>query len=302
MSVGKRDRHTGQMTTGHEWNGIEELNTPVPKVVYVFLGLAFAFAVVYWLLMPAWPLGVTFTRGLLGVSQHSLIDADLKEAIAEKKAWTSKISNESFSQIQADPALMHIVLETARPLFGDNCAACHGEDAEGGPGFPNLTDKSSLWGRSADAVMETIRVGINSEHEDTRTSQMPAFGRDGMLDRDAINNVAAYVWSLSHHSPQQGSDAQAASAGKEIFANNCAGCHGANATGSNEIGAPNLTDKFWLYGGDQQTIFETVFNGREGHMPTWESRLSYVDRKMLALYIAHLESEGDAKNSDQSNR
>ena len=114
MSVGKRDRHTGQMTTGHEWNGIEELNTPVPKVVYVFLGLAFAFAVVYWLLMPAWPLGVTFTRGLLGVSQHSLIDADLKEAIAEKKAWTNKISNESFSQIQADPALMHIVLETAR--------------------------------------------------------------------------------------------------------------------------------------------------------------------------------------------
>ena len=145
-------------------------------------------------------------------------------------------------------------------------------------------------------------MGVNSEHEDTRTSQMPAFGRDGMLDRDAINNVAAYVWSLSHHSPQQGSDAQAASAGKEIFANNCAGCHGADATGSNEIGAPNLTDKFWLYGGDQQTIFETVFNGREGHMPTWESRLSYVDRKMLALYIAHLESEGDAKNSDQSNR
>lgn len=292
MSVGKRDQHTGQMTTGHEWNGIEELNTRVPRVVYIFLSLAFVFAVIYWLLMPAWPLGVTYTKGLLGVSQHSLVDADLKAAAADKAVWTDKIAKMKLTDIEADPALMHIVRETARPLFGDNCAACHGIDAKGGPGFPDLVDSSSLWGRDADAIMETVRVGVNSEHEDSRTSQMLAFGRDGMLDRDSILHVAAFVQSLSNPALASGPEAASVAAGHEVFTKNCASCHGADGTGNTELGAPNLTDHFWLYGGDRQSIYTTIYGGRQGHMPTWEGRLSEVDRKMLTLYILDLAPKG----------
>lgn len=285
MSVEKRDPHTGRMTTGHDWNGIEELNTPVPKVVYIFLGLAFVFAVVYWILMPAFPLGYTYTKGLLGVSQHSLIDADLKRAKMETRVWQDKITAMSVDAILADPDLMHIVRETAVPLFGDNCAACHGIDATGGPGFPNLIDKSWLWGGDADAVLETVNVGINAHDDDTRFSQMPSFGRDGVLDRASILNVVAYVQSLSQ--PNAGSSDEIA-AGQEVFATTCAACHGDTGTGNTDMGAPNLTDQYWLYGGDRQSIFTTVYGGRAGYMPNWNMRLSTVDRKILVAYVLSL--------------
>jgi cytochrome c oxidase cbb3-type subunit 3 len=238
------------MTTGHEWNGIEELNTPVPRPVYIFLGLAFTFSVIYWLLMPAWPLGVTYTRGLLGVSQHSLIDDDLKKASADKASWTKKIEDMTFADIQADASLMHIVRETTRPLFADNCAACHGAAAQGGPGYPNLTSGAWLWGGTPEAIMETLRVGVNSPHEDTRTSQMMAFGRDGILTRDQVLNVVAFVQSLSNPSLATGPEATQVEAGREVFAKNCAACHGPTGTGNTELGAPNLADNFWIYGGD----------------------------------------------------
>ncbi len=288
MSVGKRDRHTGQMTTGHEWNGIEELNTPVPRPVYIFLGITFVISVVYWLLLPAWPLGVTYTKGLLGVSQHSLVDADLKKASAERSEWMQKIAETPFADIQADPSLMHIVRETARPLFVDNCAACHGAEGQGGPGYPSFVDKAWLWGGDADAIMETVRVGVNSPHDDTRVSQMMAFGRDGILNRDAILNVAAYVQSLSDPSLADGAEAKSVAAGHEVFVKNCAACHGEAGTGNTELGAPNLTDHFWLYGGDRQSIYTTIHDGREGHMPSWEGRLDEVHRKMLTLYVLDL--------------
>ncbi len=290
MSIGERDRHTGQMMTGHDWNGIKELNTPVPRVVYFFLILAFAFSVGYWLLMPAWPYGVSYTRGLLGVTQHSGVDADLKQAASDRAVWTAKIESMNFADIQADPALMRAVRETGRTLFGDNCAVCHGTDARGGKGFPNLRDGAWLWGGSAEAVSETIRVGINSPHEETRTSQMLAFGRDGMLGRDAILDVVAYVRSLSDPALATGPEGAHVVAGKEVFEKNCASCHGVDGKGNTDLGAPNLTDDFWLYGGDRQSIFTTVYGGRQGHMPNWDQRLSDVDRKILTLYILDLGS------------
>tara|TARA_R110000824_G_scaffold390760_2_gene587414 strand:+ start:81059 stop:81940 length:882 start_codon:yes stop_codon:yes gene_type:complete len=290
MSVGKRDRHTGQMTTGHEWGGIEELNTPVPRTVYFFLAVTFVFSLVYWILLPAWPLGLTFTRGVLGVTQHSVIDADIQNANAAKSVWTDDVANKSFSEIQADPELMRLTREAAGTLFGDNCAACHGSTAEGGPGFPSLVDHASLWGRSPEAIMETLRVGINSTHEDTRMGEMLAFGRDGILTRDEIRHVAAYVSSLSDPSLAAGSESAAVSAGREVFSNNCVACHGENGKGNTELGAPDLTDKSWVYGGDRQSIFTTVYGGRKGHMPTWEARLGDVERKMLTLYILDKEA------------
>ena len=168
MALDERDPHTGYMTTGHEWNGIKELNTPVPRVVYFFLIVTALFSVIYWVLMPAWPLGLTYTKGLLGIDQRTTVTESLKRAASEREAWTRRIGTESYQAIQNDPKLMTIVRQTGRTLFGDNCAACHGFDAKGGKGFPNLTTASWLWGGDPETIAETIRVGINSAHPNTR--------------------------------------------------------------------------------------------------------------------------------------
>ncbi|MEH2480880.1 cytochrome c oxidase cbb3-type subunit 3 [Nitrobacteraceae bacterium AZCC 2146] len=285
MAVEERDPFTGYLTTGHEWNGIKELNTPVPRAVIFFLIVTALFAVVYWILMPAWPLGVTYTKGLLGIDQRKVVAESIKEAALERSIWTRRIETESFKDIQADPRLMNVVRQTGGALFGDNCAACHGSKAEGGKGFPTLVSNSWLWGGDPEAIAETIRVGINSPHKDTRTSQMLAFGRDSILKKDEIDNVVDYVRSLSDPAVAKTVTAAKLEAGKAVFTANCVACHGDNATGNPELGAPNLTDKFWLYGGDAQSVFTTVWGGRQGHMPTWDARLSPLDRKILALYL-----------------
>lgn len=285
MATDEPDSCTGYKTTGHEWNGITELNTPIPRAVYFFLTLAFLFSVGYWILMPAWPLGVTYTKGLLGLDQRKDVNESLQRAALDRVAWTKQIESKGFKEIEADPGLMQTVRQTGHSLFGDNCAACHGIDAKGGPGFPNLTTGSWLWGGDPDAIAETIRVGINSSHKDTRTSQMPSFGRDQILSAVDIDKVVAYVRTLSN--PEASGHAKPAdiAAGKKLFAANCAACHGDDANGKTDVGAPNLTDKFWIYGGDSRTIRTTIWGGRQGHMPTWEGRLSELDRKILALYL-----------------
>jgi cytochrome c oxidase cbb3-type subunit 3 len=280
----ERDAYTGYLTTGHEWNGIKELNTPVPRAVYFFLSLAFLFSVGYWVLMPAWPLGVTYTRGLLGTNQRQVVAVALQQAALDRSVWTKRIETEDFAAIQSDPALMQVVRDTGHRLFGDNCAACHGRDAKGGPGFPNLTTSSWLWGGEPKQIFETIRVGVNSAHPDTHTSQMPAFGHDQMLPNSDVLKVASYVYSLSNPGAKN-LDPGTVAAGKTIFAANCVACHGNDAKGNSELGAPDLTDKFWIYGGDFETVDTTIWGGRQGHMPTWESRLSNLDRKILTLYL-----------------
>jgi cytochrome c oxidase cbb3-type subunit 3 len=287
MAVAERDPHTGYLTTGHEWNGITELNTSVPRAVYVFLSAAVLFAVAYWILMPAWPLGSTYTKGLLGIDQRISVGEALKQAALDRAAWTTRIEKADFAEIQADTRLMALVRQTGRTLFGDNCAACHGRDAEGGKGFPNLTTSSWLWGGAPETIAETIRVGINSAHPDSRVSPMPAFGRNGMLPRSDVENVVAYVQSLSSPAAID-SPVDKIAAGKSVFAANCAPCHGQDGTGNVDVGAPNLTDKFWIYGGDLQSIYTSVWGGRQGQMPTWEARLPALDRKILALYLIDL--------------
>lgn len=290
MAIGERDPYTGHMTTGHEWNGIKELNTRVPRPVYFFLAAAVIFAIIYWLLMPAWPLGVTYTKGLLGIDQRTSVEKSLEAASAERAVWLKKVVDEDFTSIQADASLMRVVRGTGRTLFGDNCAACHGSKAQGGKGFPNLTAGAWLWGGDPQTIMETLRVGINSGHAETRVSQMPAFGRDQMLDRSAILNVMGYVRSLAQP-PSAEKPSEVLLAGKEVFTTNCASCHGETGKGMTETGAPNLTDGFWINGGDDQSIYTTIFNGRQGQMPHWDQRLTPAERKILTLYILDLASE-----------
>ena len=282
----ERDPKSGYLTTGHEWNGLTELNTPVPRLVFFFLAVAVLFSIGYWVLMPAWPVGTTYTKGLLGRDDRSQVTESVKEAAVDRAAWTDQIASRSYAEIEADPRLMTAVRQTGRTLFGDNCAMCHGRNAKGGKGFPDLTGASFLWGGSPEAIAETIRVGINSTHPDSRNSQMPAFGRDQVLQRADIENVAAYVLSLGN--PKAKPLAGNVEAGKAVFTANCAVCHGPDAKGKTEVGAPNLTDRFWIHGGDENSIYNTIWGGPQGHMPTWEGRLTPVDRKILALYLVDL--------------
>lgn len=308
MSVDERDPFSGYKTTGHEWNGIKELNTPVPRPVYFFLAAAFLFSVVYWVLMPAWPTGLSYTKGLLGVDQRTTVEREVVQAAAERAPWTDALSQTPYAQALADPALMAHVRDTGPALFGDNCAACHGQSGAGARGYPNLRDSIWLWGGAPDTIAETIRVGVNSGHAEGHVSQMPAFGRDGMLSQGDIDAVIAYVRSLPRTpiatpiaTPTAAPDATAStttpgetpiatpsvapSRGAAVFASTCASCHGANGEGSQQIGAPSLIDDDWIYGGDGETIFQTVWNGRQGHMPAWEGRLSDTDRRLLTLYL-----------------
>lgn len=286
MELEKRDRVTGRMTTGHEWNGIEELETPIPRVVFFFLGATVLFSLICWVLYPTWPLGATFTKGLTGFDQRNLVTEQVAKADAERaSAWAGKVEAMSYAEIEADPVLMQPVKEAGRTLFVDNCAVCHGVDASGGPGFPNLAAKSWLWGGEPDAIEETIKVGINSTKDDTRVSQMMAFGRDGILTPAQVSDVVAYVLSLSGNA----GDTARVDAGKEVFADNCVACHGDEGKGNQDVGAPDLTDNFWIYGGDVTSVYTSVYSGRQGHMPHWDTRLSPLQLKLLTLYVYTLD-------------
>ena len=291
MAVSERDPHTGYMTTGHEWNGIKELNTPVPRAVYFFLITTALFSIVYWILMPAWPLGVSYTRGLLGIDQRTTVERALKQADLDRAAWTKRIESESYTAIQADAALMRIVRQSGKTLFGDNCAVCHGLNAKGSKGFPDLTARSWLWGGDPETLAETIRVGINADHPKTRTSEMLGFGRNQALTRVQIDAVIAYLQTLSNDTVKTPVPAEKRDEGKKFFAAQCATCHGDDAKGKLALGAPDLTDQNWIYGGDKQSLLDTIWNGRKGHMPAWETRLSAADHKILVLYLLDLQAK-----------
>jgi cytochrome c oxidase cbb3-type subunit III len=289
MSEGEVDRITGTVTTGHEWNGIKELDTPVPRAVLLFIFVTHLWAVGYWILMPAWPLVTTYTSGLLGISQRVSVEQQLVEQQQVRQSWTGRVAELSFDQIAADEALMTKVTEAGHQLFGDNCAVCHGRGASGNAGYPDLTDGDWLWGDgSPEAIAETLRVGVNAQHDETRISQMPAFGREQMLTAPEVRSAAAYVFSLSHPDYSTAENLGLIDSGKEVFAANCAGCHGEAATGDQAAGVPNLTDSQWIYGGELENIVTSVHGGRQGHMPTWDERLSAEEIKMLAVYVHSL--------------
>lgn len=290
MEVSERDPITGRETTGHEWNGIKELDTPIPRGVLMFLIVTHLWAIAWWFFVPAWPLGTTYTRGILGVDQQTTVEASVAEGQRQRAPWTTRLETEPYDVIKADDALMQTVRSTGRQLFGDNCAACHGRDGQGGLNYPNLADNDWLWGGNPEQIEQTIRVGINSANPDSRVALMSAFGRDEILSRDQVRDVAGYVYSLSNPSyATQNPDR--INAGKEVFATTCVACHGENAQGNQEVGAPNLTDTHWIYGGSLDAIIASVHGGRQGHMPAWEGRLSTAEIRTLSLFVNDLRTK-----------
>lgn len=288
MAEVERDPVSGRETTGHEWNGIKELDTPVPRGVLIFLIVTHVWAIVWWFLVPSWPLGTTYTKGLLDIDQKTTVEARVIEGQRERANWTTRLESEPYDAILSDENLMNVVRSSGRQLFGDNCAACHGRDGRGRANYPDLTDDDWLWGGEPALIEETLRVGINTVHPETRIAQMPAFGRDQMLDREQVRSVAAYVYSLSHPDYSTPDNLDRIQAGQEVFATTCAACHGENGEGIRDVGAPNLTDPYWVYGGDLDAIIASVHGGRQGHMPTWDERLTAAEIKTLALYVHDL--------------
>jgi cytochrome c oxidase cbb3-type subunit 3 len=278
------DAQSGTETTGHEWDGIKELNTPLPRWwLWVFYATVI-WSVGYWVLYPAWPTLTGYTQGVLNQSQRDDVAKAVQALKAQRAELGQKLAAASLEQIEADPNLLQFAREAGKSAFGDNCATCHGSGAQGFKGYPNLNDDVWLWGGKLDDIKKTITVGVRSTHPDTRVSLMPAFGKDKMLEPAQINDVVEYVVSLSGGK----ADGQAASRGAQLFADNCASCHGAEGKGMREFGAPNLTDKEWLYGGSREDIKAQVVNGRNGVMPTWGSRLDPITIDALAVYVHSL--------------
>ena len=269
MAVEERDPHTGYMTTGHEWNGIKELNTPVPRAVCFFLIVTALFAVVYWMLMPAWPLGITYTKGLLGIDQRAIVNESLKQAAIERAPGPSASRMKASRKSRPIRRLMDSVRQTGRTLFGDNCAACHGSRAQGGNGFPNLTTASWLWGgmpkasprRSASASIPLIRkAGL--ANDGLRARSVAQEGRNRQR-----RDLRAQPFRPCC---REGRAAAKIEAGKAVFAANCVSCHGDDAQGQHRSRCAGPDRSFWIYGGDAESISTTVWSGRQGHMPTWE--------------------------------
>lgn len=288
MEVREQDPVTGRETTGHEWNGIKELDTPVPRGVLMFLVVTHVWAIAWWFLMPTWPMGTTFTKGLLGIDQRQTVNAQLVKGQQARANWSKRIETEPYEAVLADDALMHVVRTSGRQLYGDNCAVCHGRDGRGQANYPDLTDDDWIWGGGPTLIEQTLRVGVNTDHPESRQGQMPAFGRDGMLSADQVKAVAAYVYSLARPEFASANTIARIEAGKEVFAGTCVACHGDDAKGNLDLGAPNLTDSYWLYGGELGAIIDSVHGGRQGHMPTWDERLTNAEIRTLALYVHDL--------------
>lgn len=274
--------HPAAETTGHEWDGIQELNNPLPKWWLNIFYLTILFSIGYWILMPSWPLVSTYTKGLLGYSQRAAVLADVQTAIAARALHGQALDSASLQDIVKTPALLEYAMANGKAAFANNCAPCHGAGGGGAKGFPNLQADRWLFGGSLDQILHTITVGVRSTSPDTLGTQMPAFGRDGILTPAQIVDVAGYVRSLSGQTIRKEIDL---TAGAQTFAENCAACHGDKGQGNPDIGAPKLASSVWLYGGDEKTVIETITNARAGVMPAWGGKLDPVTLKSLAVYV-----------------
>jgi cytochrome c oxidase cbb3-type subunit III len=280
------DALTGTTMTGHVWDGIRELNTPLPRWWLWLFYATILWSVGYWIVYPSWPLVSSYTKGAFRWQSRDAVISDLDALKAQRGPMVEKLKSASLQEIASDPTLLDFARAQARPAFAENCAPCHGAGGGGGRGYPNLNDDEWIWGGNLDEIAQTIRHGVRSGDADARQgAAMPAFGRDGMLKRADVDNVADYVRSLSGLVVDPKANL---AAGKKIFADNCAVCHGEAGRGNRELGAPNLSDAIWLYGADKPSIVDGIWNGRGALMPAWASRLDDVTIKALAVYVHSL--------------
>ncbi|WP_428249741.1 cytochrome-c oxidase, cbb3-type subunit III [Ferrovibrio sp.] len=274
-------------TTGHEWDGIQELNNPLPKWWLYTFYVTVVISVIWAVLYPSVPGFRSHFQGVLGYTQRNEVAENLRQAAAGQAVYRDRIRDLDVAAVKADPELYRFSIAGGRVLFAENCAGCHQSGGVGTKGYPSLADDEWLWGGSLADIERTIRFGIRSGHDDARQSQMPRFLADGLLPMKDVEAVADHVLSLGG---QHAANANNASndRGKSLFADNCAACHGDTARGNREVGAPNLVDRVWLYGGDRNTVVQSIAQSRNGVMPAWTGRLDEATIKMLAVYVHSL--------------
>lgn len=280
MSDDKRrvDPVTGTETTGHSWDGIEELNNPLPRWWLWTFYASIAFSLIYVVLYPAIPLLNSATGGALGWSTRSDVAAEIARVDESQADMRASLVNTDLAAIDKNEALFAFATNAGGAIFRTNCSQCHGSGAAGALGYPNLLDDEWLWGGTIEDIAFTIRHGIRNEVDpDARYSQMPGFG--DMLERDQIATLVDHVQSLP-----QGTD-PVAGPGGELFETNCTACHGADAKGDRTMGAPNLTDAIWLYGSSDEQLTEVISRGPFGVMPPWGGRLSEAEVRAVATYV-----------------
>jgi cytochrome c oxidase cbb3-type subunit 3 len=284
MAKSEIDDVSGVETTGHEWDGIKELNNPLPRWWLWTFYACIAFAVGYVIYYPAIPLLEGSTMGISGETNRSLLHAELAQADAAKAGLLSRIESTGLEDIRSNEELFRFAVAGGSSLYKVNCSQCHGSGAQGAPGYPNLNDDDWIWGGDLESIYTTIRHGVrNAEDDDARVSQMPAFG-DGVLETPQIADVTQYVLQLS----AQDHDAIAAKSGAAIYADNCAACHGDDGKGGREFGAPNLADALWLYGNTGDQIAAQIARPKHGVMPAWGLRLSEAEVRQLSVYVHSL--------------
>jgi cytochrome c oxidase cbb3-type subunit 3 len=283
------DEVSGVETTGHSWDGIKELNNPLPRWwLYVFYA-SIVWAIGYMIFMPAIPAlpgtGMTNTPGLRGHSDRALVAQQVEALHTERATAASRLINASLSEIENDLSLQQFALAMGESAFGDNCATCHGAGGRGAKGYPMLADDIWLWDGTLEGIEYTLRHGIrHNEDPDTRRNAMPAFGRDGLLTPKEIDDLVQYVLYLSGREADKAAINRAA----PIFATQCVSCHGADGKGNRQLGAPNLTDHEWLFGDEPRDIQQTIYSARNAHMPAWQGRLDDPTIKALAVYVHSL--------------
>lgn len=281
MADRKIDDATGVETTGHEWDGIRELDNPLPRWWLWIWYATIAFSIGYWVLMPAWPGLHGYTKGLLNKSDRAEVGQELKALDKQRGEGAAMLRTATLEQIEKDPKLLAYAQQVGQSVFGDNCATCHGIGGTGSKGYANLRDDVWLWGGKLEDIQYTITNGVRTGAEGARMSQMPAFGRDEMLQPKQIDDLTEYVVNLSHRP----ADAAAVARAAPLFEAQCSACHGPQGLGNQQLGAPNLTDADWLFGSDRASIRGQIYAGNGGVMPTWGGRLSPETIKALSVYI-----------------
>ncbi len=282
MAEREVDEVSGVETTGHVWDGIRELNNPLPRWWLIIFWVSVVWSVVYWVLMPSWPGLTGYFAGTRAHSERKNVAAAVSALQAERQERMARLmSVDSIEAVERDPQLLEFALNAGASLFGDNCATCHGAGGQGVKGYPALVDDDWIWGGSLADIRRTLQAGVRSTHPETRLSVMQAYGDIGVLSGAEIGDLVDYVLNFSGNAASSAATARAA----PLYALHCVSCHGADGRGDRAQGAPNLTDAIWLYGGERADIARTLRHGRGGVMPSWEGRLSDEQITALAVYV-----------------
>lgn len=281
----EKDAITGTEIRSHEWDGIQEMDNPLPRWWLYVLYATIAISAVYFLLYPAIPGLTGYTKGLLGYTERQALDADLAAHRQSQAVYLDRIAKATPAQIREDADLLNFALAGGKSAFADNCAPCHAAGGAGRAGYPNLADDDWLWGGSLDAIQTTLLHGVRwAQDDDSRASEMPRFIGDEILTTEQVADVTQYVLSLVNRAE----DPKAVARGAPIYAEQCVACHGAKGEGNQELGAPRLSNDIWLYEGTPEALAAQIGNPQHGVMPAWVGRLDESTIKMLTVYVHSL--------------